>query len=51
MAMPWLLAQRLAREAMRGEREHLLRVSTAMRAAQADEKGWTRWVRELEPDL
>ncbi len=49
--MPWPLARRLAREAVRGERERLLRVSMAMRAAQADEKGWTRWVRELGAEL
>ncbi|MCX8017120.1 MAG: hypothetical protein N2690_04360 [Rhodocyclaceae bacterium] len=47
MAMPWTQARDFAEAAARLDRERLLRAATAFRAAQADEKGWKEWVRDV----
>jgi hypothetical protein len=47
MAMPWPQARAFAQAAARIERERMLAQAVAARAAQADEKGWKAWVKEL----
>lgn len=47
MAMPWPLARDLAEADARIERARLLDISIAMRAAQADEQGWKKWVESV----
>lgn len=47
MEMPWRLARDFAEASARIERERLLAQACAMRAAQADEKGWKQWVRQV----
>lgn len=44
MDMPWTHARRLSKAAASIERQRLFELSVAMRAAQADEKGWTAWI-------
>lgn len=45
--MPWTLARDFAAACVRIRRDKLLQVAVAARAAQADEKGWKRWVEEI----
>lgn len=45
--MPWTMARDFAEAAARQQREALLMQACAMRAAQADEKGWKAWVKEM----
>jgi len=47
MEMSAAAVMRLARAAELEERRRLLEFSVAMRAAQADEKGWKQWMREM----
>lgn len=44
MAMPWTLARDFSEACARIACDKLLEASIAARAAQADEKGWKRWV-------
>lgn len=50
MDMPWTLAREFAVACERIERERLLAAAAAARAAQADEKGWERWVKQITAD-
>jgi len=50
MEMSAVAALRLARAAELEERRRLLELSAAMRAAQADEKGWKQWIRSIEAE-
>lgn len=45
--MPWTRARDLLKAVSRLERERLLIAAVAARAAQADEKGWKKWVAEV----
>ncbi|GIX27744.1 MAG: hypothetical protein KatS3mg123_1625 [Burkholderiales bacterium] len=47
MDMPWTLARDFLDAAARLDREAQLAQAIAARAAQAEEKGWKAWVREL----
>lgn len=47
MAMPWTLARDFAEAAGRIELEKLLAAAVAVRAAQADETGWEKWVKAV----
>lgn len=47
MAMPWTLARDFAEAVGRIEREKLLAAAVAARVAQADEKGWEKWVKAV----
>lgn len=51
MDMPWTDAREFAKAAAALERQRLFDLSVAMRAAQADEKGWKSWISlaECEP--
>ncbi|MBN8716129.1 MAG: hypothetical protein J0I72_00605 [Stenotrophomonas sp.] len=45
--MPWTLARDFAEAVGRIERERMLQAAVAARAAQADAKGWTQWLKEV----
>ncbi|MCR6497094.1 hypothetical protein LJB71_14840 [Thermomonas sp. S9] len=45
--MPWPQARDFLDAAARLERERLMQSAVAARAAQADEKGWKAWVKEM----
>jgi hypothetical protein len=47
MEMPWTAALDFSQAVARLERERLLSSAVAARAAQADEKGWKAWVKEV----
>jgi hypothetical protein len=47
MDMPWPAARDFASAAARLDRERLLHLAIASRAAQAEEKAWKDWVREI----
>ncbi len=47
MAMPWTDARDFSEAAARIARDKLLAAAVAARAAQADEKGWKQWVKEI----
>jgi hypothetical protein len=47
MAMPWPQARDFLDAAARLERERLMQSAVAARAAQADAKGWTQWLKEV----
>lgn len=47
MEMPWRLARDFAEAVARQERDALLAQAVAHRAAQADEKAWKAWVKEM----
>lgn len=48
MAMPWTEARDFAEAVARQRREALIEAAIAARAAQADEKGWKAWVKEID---
>lgn len=47
MAMSWTAARDFAEAISRIEREKLLAAAVAARAAQADEKGWEKWLKAV----
>lgn len=47
MGMHWTMARDLLSAVERIERERLLHAAIAARAAQADEKGWKKWVESI----
>ena len=47
MDMPWPLARDFAAARARIRRDELLEAAIAARAAQADEKGWKAWLKEV----
>lgn len=47
MAMPWTRARDFADAVGRIEREKLIAAAVAARAAQADEKGWEKWLKAV----
>ena len=50
MGMPWTLARDFADAVARIERDKLMAAAVAARAAQADEKGWKKWVSAIEAE-
>ena len=49
LALPWPVARDYLEAIREAEQGRLYEVSLAMRAAQADEKGWRRWVEMVSP--
>jgi len=47
MDMPWTDARDFAAALERIGRSRMMEAAIAARAAQADEEGWKRWVREV----
>ena len=47
MDMPWTLARDFSEACARIARDKLLEAAVAARAAQADEKGWKAWVKDV----
>lgn len=47
MEMPWTQARDFAEACARIGRDRLLEAAIAARAAQADEKGWKQWIKEM----
>ena len=47
MDMPWTLARDFSEAAARIDKERLLHAAVAARAAQAEEKDWKRWVKDV----